>query len=85
MTNTAVTGGVRMPVQPQHFRPVRRWCSISGEMCYNSGEAISEIECPEISSTLVTTGEVTPQRHLEMAYANLGAGLNGSWNEGGEE
>lgn len=24
-----------MPVQHRRFRPVRRWCSISREMCYN--------------------------------------------------
>jgi len=30
-------------------------------------------------SALVTTGAVTPQRHLEMAYTNLGASFDGSW------
>jgi hypothetical protein len=30
-------------------------------------------------SALVTTGKVTPQRHLEMAYTNLGASFDGSW------
>lgn len=38
-----------------------------------------------IISTLVVVGPVTPQRHLEMAYVNLGAGFDGSWGEGSEE
>ncbi len=32
-----------------------------------------------IVSALVTSGKVTPQRHLEMAYANLGTSFDGSW------
>lgn len=32
-----------------------------------------------IISALVVTSTVTPQRHLEMAYANLGASFDGSW------
>ena len=32
-----------------------------------------------IVSALVTTGEVTPERHLEMAYTNLGTSFDGSW------
>jgi hypothetical protein len=31
-----------------------------------------------IVSVLVTTGEVTPRRHLEMAYVNLGASFGGA-------
>ncbi len=30
-------------------------------------------------SALVVTNPVTPRRHLEMAYANLGASFDGSW------
>ena len=33
----------------------------------------------QIISALVTAGQVTPQRHLEMAYANLGDSFGGSW------
>jgi hypothetical protein len=33
----------------------------------------------QIISALVKTGQVTPQRHLEMAYANLGDSLGGAW------
>jgi hypothetical protein len=33
----------------------------------------------QIISALVKTGQVTPQRHLEMAYANLGDSLRGAW------
>ncbi len=33
----------------------------------------------QITSALVTAGQVTPQRHLEMAYANLGDSFGGSW------
>jgi len=32
-----------------------------------------------IISALVISSVVTPQRHLEMAYANLGASFDGSW------
>jgi hypothetical protein len=32
-----------------------------------------------ITSALVVTSTITPQRHLEMAYANLGASFDGSW------
>jgi hypothetical protein len=32
-----------------------------------------------IVSALVITGAVQPQRHLEMAYTNLGASFDGSW------
>ncbi len=34
-----------------------------------------------IVSVLVVVGSVTPQRHLEMAYANLGAGFDNSIRE----
>jgi len=33
----------------------------------------------EIVSALVVAGQITPQRHLEMAYANLGDSFGGSW------
>ena len=33
----------------------------------------------QIISALVKVGQVTPQRHLEMAYANLGDSLGGAW------
>jgi len=32
-----------------------------------------------IVSALVVAGQITPQRHLEMAYANLGDSFGGSW------
>jgi hypothetical protein len=32
-----------------------------------------------ITSALVVTSAVTPQRHIEVAYANLGASFDGSW------
>jgi len=33
----------------------------------------------QIVSALVKTGQITPQRHLEMAYANLGDSIGGAW------
>jgi hypothetical protein len=33
----------------------------------------------QVVSALIKTGLVTPQRHLEMAYANLGDSLGGAW------
>jgi hypothetical protein len=33
----------------------------------------------QIASALVKTGQVTPQRHLEMAYANVGDSIGGAW------
>ncbi len=33
----------------------------------------------EIVSALVKAGQITPQRHLEMAFANLGDSFGGSW------
>ena len=33
----------------------------------------------EIISALIKAGQITPQRHLEMAFANLGDSLGGSW------
>lgn len=33
----------------------------------------------QIISALVKVGKVTPQRHLEMAYTNLGDSFGGSW------
>jgi len=32
-----------------------------------------------VISALVVTSTITPRRHLEMAYINLGASLDGSW------
>jgi len=33
----------------------------------------------KVVSALVVAGRITPQRHLEMAYANLGDSFGGSW------
>ena len=37
-----------------------------------------------IISTLVVASTMMPQRHLEMAYVNLGASFDESWSERGE-
>ncbi len=40
----------------------------------------------EIISALIKVGQVTPQRHLEMAYTNLGDSFGGAWrNEIGRQ
>ncbi|GAB4526759.1 MAG: hypothetical protein Kow0063_01300 [Anaerolineae bacterium] len=33
----------------------------------------------QIVSSLVKTGQITPRRHLEMAYANMGDSIGGAW------
>lgn len=33
----------------------------------------------QIVSSLVKTGQITPRRHLEMAYANVGDSIGGAW------